>query len=132
MNPQTGEILAMVSLPSYDNNLFSGGISAEDYTRLINDPLSPLLNHAIGGEYPPGSTFKIVMANAGLEERVITPSTEFFCGGTLLLPNEFMPNDPSKAQNVLLLGTRGAWPCQPSKRPGLFVRHLFLPGRRRL
>jgi penicillin-binding protein 2 len=98
MNPQTGEILAMVSLPSFDNNLFSGGISVEDYTRLINDPLSPLLNHAIGGEYPPGSTFKIVMANAGLEEKVISPNTEFVCQGTLLLPNEFMPDDLSKAQ----------------------------------
>ncbi len=98
MNPQTGEILAMVSLPSYDNNLFSGGISMEDYRRLVNDPLSPLLNHAIGGEYPPGSSFKVIPACAGLEEKVINDKTEFTCQGTLWLPSELMPDDPSKAQ----------------------------------
>lgn len=98
MNPQNGEILAMVSLPTYDNNLFSGGISLADYQALINDPLSPLLNHAIGGEYPPGSTFKIVPAAAALEEKVITADTRLYCSGVLWLPNEFMPDDPSKAQ----------------------------------
>lgn len=98
MNPQTGEILAMVSLPSYDNNLFSGGISAEDYGRLASDPLSPLLNHAIGGEYPPGSTIKIVPASAALEEGVISPQTTFTCEGIMWLPNEFLPDDPALAQ----------------------------------
>lgn len=98
MNPQNGEVLAKVSLPSYDNNLFSGGITYEDYQRLVSDPLSPMLNHAIGGEYPPGSVFKIVPASAALEEGVITPRTTFTCGGIMWLPNQFFPNDPTQAQ----------------------------------
>ncbi|MCX7856039.1 MAG: penicillin-binding transpeptidase domain-containing protein, partial [Anaerolineae bacterium] len=55
MNPQTGEILAMVSLPTYDNNLFAEGISLEEYTRLLEDPHRPLVNHAIADQLPPGS-----------------------------------------------------------------------------
>ncbi len=58
MNPQTGEVLAMVSLPSYDNNLFVNGISQEDFDRLNNDPLAPMVNKAVGGLYAPGSTLK--------------------------------------------------------------------------
>jgi penicillin-binding protein 2 len=98
MNPQDGQILAMVSLPSYDNNLFTGGISSEDYQRLSIDPERPLVNHAISGQYPPGSTFKIVAAAAGLEEGVIELETRRSCQGELLLPNKYFPNDPTKAQ----------------------------------
>jgi len=72
MNPQTGEILAMVSLPAYDNNKFATGISAEDYSVYLNDPARPLRNHAIGDIYPPGSTFKLVTGLAALEEGVTT------------------------------------------------------------
>jgi penicillin-binding protein 2 len=98
MDPRTGEILAMVSLPSYDNNLFSGGISYEDYDRLSSDVSHPLVNHAISGQYPPGSTFKIVTAGAALQEQVIDRSTTRSCGGILLLPNKYYPGDSSKAQ----------------------------------
>ena len=98
MDPQTGAILAMVSLPSYDNNLFARGISAEDYGQLSDDPEHPLVNHAISGQYPPGSTFKIVPAAAGLEERVIDRETRLKCEGELLLPNKYFPDDPQKAQ----------------------------------
>ena len=98
MDPRTGEILAMVSLPSYDSNLFSGGISYADYAQLSDDPHRPLMNHAISGQYPPGSTFKIVAACAALEEHVVTRETRLTCQGTLLLPNKFYPDDPSKAQ----------------------------------
>jgi penicillin-binding protein 2 len=97
-NPQTGEILAMVSLPSYDNNEFSGGISPEALKALQEDPNHPLLNHAISGQYPPGSTFKIIVASAGLEEQIITANTPLHCGGILWLPNRFYPEDPSLAQ----------------------------------
>jgi penicillin-binding protein 2 len=72
MNPQTGEILAMVSLPAYDNNKFAGGISAEDYGIYLNDPAKPLRNHAIADIFPPGSTFKLVTGLAALEEGVTT------------------------------------------------------------
>jgi len=80
MNPQTGEILALVSLPSYDNNLFIGGISLEDYQALQEDPHHPLVDHALTGQYPPGSTFKIIGAAAGLEERVILQGLVIFEG----------------------------------------------------
>ena len=69
MNPQNGEILAMVSAPSYDDNEFSGGISAADYKRLLNDPDKPLVNHAISDQYPPGSTFKLVAGTGTLVRR---------------------------------------------------------------
>lgn len=98
MNPQTGEILGMVSLPSYDDNEFTGGISLETLEVLQEDPDRPLVNHAISGMFPPGSTSKIVVAAAGLEEGVITPDTHFYCGGILWLPNRFYPEDPSLAQ----------------------------------
>ncbi len=98
LNPQTGEILALVALPSYDNNLFAGGISAQDYQRLTEDPERPLVNHAIGGQYPPGSTIKIILAAAGLEEGVISPQTRLLCQGTLWLPNKYFPDDPELAQ----------------------------------
>ena len=98
MNPQTGEILGMVSLPSYDNNLFAEGISVEDYERLSSDPHHPLVNHAISGLYPPGSTFKIVPAAAALQEGVVTPEMQFTCEGTLWLPNKYFPDDPEQAQ----------------------------------
>ncbi len=98
MNPKTGEILGMVSLPSYDNNLFARGISVEDYTALLNDPARPLVNHAISGLYPPGSTFKIIPAAAALEEGIITPKTKVHDEGILWLPNQYFPDDPSQAQ----------------------------------
>ncbi|MFQ6057780.1 MAG: penicillin-binding protein 2 [Anaerolineae bacterium] len=98
MNPQTGEILAMVSLPTYDDNLFAGGISAQDYERLSSDPGRPLFNRAISGQYPTGSTFKIVPAAAGLEEKVITRQTHLFDPGVIWVPNKYAPDDPELAQ----------------------------------
>lgn len=84
--PQTGDVLAMVGFPQYDNNLFSAGISAADYTQLSEDPWRPLINHAIGGQYPPGSTFKLVTAAAALQERVVTLETRINCPGAIVLP----------------------------------------------
>ena len=72
-NPQTGEILAMVSLPNYDDNLFAGGISNAAYQKLLTDPNRPLLNFAINEQYPPGSTFKLVTGSGGLQDGKITP-----------------------------------------------------------
>ena len=73
MNPQTGEILAMVSLPAYDNNKFAGGISTEDFSIYLADPDRPLRNHAISDIYPPGSTYKLVTGIAAMEEGVTSP-----------------------------------------------------------
>ena len=75
IDPRNGEIRALVSFPSFDNNIFSGKISQEDYLKLINDPDKPLFNRAVSGEYPPGSTIKPLIASAALSEGVITPST---------------------------------------------------------
>lgn len=98
MDPRTGEILGMVSLPSYDNNLFSGGISPEDYRKLESDPHCPLVNQAISGQYPPGSTVKIVYAAAALEEGIVDKRTRLDCPGILWLPNKYFPDDPEMAQ----------------------------------
>jgi penicillin-binding protein 2 len=76
MNPQTGEVVALVSLPTYDNNLFARGISSADYQALIEDPDKPLLNHATQAHYPPGSTYKLVTGTGGLADRKITANTE--------------------------------------------------------
>ncbi|MBN1640558.1 MAG: penicillin-binding protein 2 [Anaerolineae bacterium] len=97
----TGEILAMVSLPTYDNNLFAQGIASKDFARLNTDPWHSLVNHAIGGQYPPGSTFKLVAASAALEEEVVNRWTLITCpsdSGTLWLPNKYYPDDPLLAQ----------------------------------
>lgn len=98
MDPRSGEILAMSSLPSFDNNLFSSAISQEDWARLNNDPLKPLNNYAVVGRYPPGSTFKIVPATGALQEGVVDRYQTFTCQGMLFLPSELYPNDPGKAQ----------------------------------
>jgi len=86
MNPQNGEILAMVSLPAYDNNQFAGGISAEDYAVYLNDPAKPLRNHAIADIYPPGSTFKLVTGLAALEEGVTTAGRQWPTYGCFQIP----------------------------------------------
>ncbi len=98
MNPNTGEILAMVSLPSFDNNLFSRGISPRELSLLSKDPWTPLVNHAIAGLYPPGSTYKIIPAAAALQEGVVTPETTFIDEGVLYLPNQFEPDNLDLAQ----------------------------------
>ena len=75
MNPQTGEVLALVSLPTYDNNDFARGISNADYAKLLKNKDKPLTNHAVQAHYPPGSTYKIVTGTGVLAEKEITPST---------------------------------------------------------
>jgi penicillin-binding protein 2 len=101
MRVNTGEVLAMVSLPTFDNNLFAKGISTKDFVRLNADPAHPLLNHAIAGLYPPGSTFKLVAASAALEEEIVNRWTRLTCpanSGIMLLPNKYYPDNPALAQ----------------------------------
>ncbi len=74
MNPQTGEVLALVSRPAFDPNLFVHGISEKNWKVINENPHDPLGNKAITGEYPPGSTFKIVTGTAALSEEVVTPT----------------------------------------------------------
>ncbi len=99
MNPKTGEIYAMVSLPSFDNNIFSRPVIKQaDLDAISNDPYLPQINHAFQSAFPPGSTFKVVLAAAGLQEGVITPRTIINDPGVLVLPNELAPDNPALAQ----------------------------------
>jgi penicillin-binding protein 2 len=92
MDPQTGEILALSSLPTYDNNKFAQGISSKDFSDLLNDPDKPLFFRAIKGEYPSGSTFKIVMSAATLNEGIIKEYTRFLSNGGIRIGQWFFPD----------------------------------------
>ena len=81
IEPSTGRVLALASNPSFDQNIFVGGMSYEQWDALISNPFRPMENKALQGEYPPGSTFKIVTAIAGLEEGVINENTVVECPG---------------------------------------------------
>jgi penicillin-binding protein 2 len=85
LEPGTGALLGLASLPAYDPNAFIEGIDPIAWGRLRTDPRTPLMNRAIQGQYAPGSVFKIVMAAAALEEGIITPQTTFTCRGSLYL-----------------------------------------------
>ncbi len=81
IKPDTGEILALASLPSFDPNVFSRGIQYKDWVSLIEDKKNPMLNRALQSQYPPGSTFKIITATAALEEGVIDLDKKINCTG---------------------------------------------------
>jgi penicillin-binding protein 2 len=104
LNPRNGAVLAMVSLPSYDNNLFAKAITDEAWKALTENPDLPLFNRAIGGQYPPGSTFKVLVASAALQEGTIGQRTRLGDGfdgvndGVIWLPNEYFPFDRTKDQ----------------------------------
>ena len=92
LNPKSGEVLGMVSIPSYDNNLFSQPLSSEDLRRLLEDPRRPLLNHAIGGAFPPGSIFKVITGAAALQEGVASASTQIVSTGQISVANQYDPS----------------------------------------
>lgn len=87
LDVNSGAVLAMVSTPAFDPNVFARGVSAEEWRDLVRDPATPLNNRAIQGQYPPGSTFKIVLSIAALEEGVIQPETNLLCRGSLAVGN---------------------------------------------
>lgn len=92
MNPNNGQIMALISLPAYDNNLFAQGISQEDYDKFLNNENNPLFNRAISGEMPSGSTIKPVIAAAALQENIITENTSFLSNGGLRIGQWFFPD----------------------------------------
>lgn len=94
MNPKTGEILAMVSEPTYENNRLERFIPAYYYYQLSEDPLLPLLNHAVSAAHPPGSVYKMVAAIGALNEGVVTPEQEIPCPGTISILQKYSENDP--------------------------------------
>ncbi len=81
IDPRNGEIRFLVSKPDYSPDIFNGKLSPEDAEYLFQNPSHPLMNRAIQGTYPPGSTWKMLMAIAGLQEGVISPTSTFYCGG---------------------------------------------------
>ena len=87
----TGEVLSMVSIPSYDLNSFQDGLTPEQWTALNDADRQPLRNHAIADAYPPGSTFKVVTAAAALAEGTVTPETRIHSPGQLMVDNELNP-----------------------------------------
>ncbi len=87
LDVHSGEILAFVSVPSFDPNLFTTGISHKDWLALLNNERNPLTNKAVAGQYSPGSTFKVVVALAALEAGVIDENTTFDCTGAMKLGN---------------------------------------------
>lgn len=87
LSPITGEVLAMTSHPNFDPNLFVKGFKKEDWINIAKNPFHPLQNKAIQGIFPPGSTFKLVTAVAGLEEGIIDRHTHFFCNGKKRIGN---------------------------------------------
>jgi penicillin-binding protein 2 len=89
-DPRDGGILALVSHPAYDPNLFAQGIKPADFNRLVTNPKRPLRNRAIQDRYPPGSTWKILMAVAGLEEKVVADKQALACGGGISTGGRFV------------------------------------------
>ncbi|MCB0702680.1 MAG: penicillin-binding protein 2 [Candidatus Kapaibacterium sp.] len=89
INPSNGQVLAIASSPNYDLTEFSGKISAEYYNSILNDKDKPFLDRTVNSEYPPGSSWKMLIALAGLEEGIITKSSQLFCKGGYQYGNRF-------------------------------------------
>ena len=96
MNPKTGEILAMVSYPTYENNRMARVIPSYYYEQLINDPANPLLNHAVGDTLPAGSVFKLTTAVGALNEGVVTPEQVLKTPPKITVTEKYFANDPGK------------------------------------
>jgi len=96
IQPKTGEVLAIASIPSFDNNALVKGLSQKEYSSLIADSRKPLFNRAISGIYSPGSTIKPMIAAAALQEKVIKPDTLIDdSDGRIIVPNPYDPERPS-------------------------------------
>jgi len=101
MDPQTGEILAMVSYPTYENNRMARIIPAYYYQQLNADVRNPLINQAVGAELPAGSVFKLTTAMGALNERVITPEQVITTPPEIQLANKYTPNDPGNSKTYV-------------------------------
>jgi len=91
LNPQTGGVLALTSFPNFDNNLFSQGMSEEQWQVIDKDSNNPLFNRVISGEYPTGSTIKPLIASAGLQENLISPEKNILCQGLIEVEHRYDP-----------------------------------------
>ncbi|MCA9932460.1 MAG: penicillin-binding protein 2 [Ardenticatenaceae bacterium] len=107
LNPKTGEVLAMVSYPTFDNNRFQTEVPVDYYLGLARNDYTPLVNHAISGTYPPGSTFKLVPASGAMQVGTISPERLLFDPGQITIANRFAPNDPGRAQTFVCWNREG-------------------------
>ncbi|MEK7137958.1 MAG: penicillin-binding transpeptidase domain-containing protein, partial [Patescibacteria group bacterium] len=96
IDPRDGRVLAMVNIPSYDNNIFSSPARKDEVVELLTSTSRPLFNRVVGGLYAPGSTIKPLHAVAALEEGVVEPSRQVFSPGFLNIANPYNPDQPSK------------------------------------
>ncbi len=119
MNPKTGEILALVSQPTYENNRLERIIPAYYYNQLSEDPLKPLLNHAISAMHPPGSVYKMVAAIGALNEGVVTPEQQIPCPGTISIMQKYSANDPGTPREYVGYDRDGHGMCDFIKSVGL-------------
>ncbi len=101
MNPQTGEILALVNYPTYENNRMARIIPAYYYQQLIADKRNPLLNLAVGAELPAGSVFKLVTATGGLNEGIVTPEEILKTPGKITVKQIYYANDPGRPRDFV-------------------------------
>jgi penicillin-binding protein 2 len=107
VNPKTGEILAMVSFPNYENNRMARIIPGYYYEQLSLDPDRPLFNHAISAEHPPGSVFKMAAATGALNEGVITLDKQILDPGKITIIQKFYPNDPGTPRDYVCWNRAG-------------------------
>ncbi len=92
LDAHDGGVLAMVSLPTYDNNIFTTSLNREEYEKIITDPSTPLLNRAVAGNYPFGSVFKPIVAAAALEEKIVDKNFSVISTGGVTIGNNFFPD----------------------------------------
>ena len=109
MDPRDGSILAIVSLPAFNNNEFSGGITQKNYDKYTHNPDNHLFNRAIGGAYPSGSTIKLVIAAAALQEKIITPRTAFLSTGGLQVGDRFFRDWKAGGHGITNVSKALAW-----------------------
>ena len=122
MNPKTGEILAMVSYPTYENNRMARIIPAYYYEQLIKDPTNPLLNHAVGDVLPVGSVFKLSTGIGALNEGVVTPDQIIKTPGKLDVTEKYYANDPGRPREFV------DWIYNNGQNPGGFGQLDFVHG----
>jgi penicillin-binding protein 2 len=149
MNPQTGEILALSTLPTYDSTRFTPNIPQDYYQELISDERGkPLVDHAIASTFPPGSTFKLVTSVGALNEGVIDPRQTILDPGKITIQNAFFPNDPGQSKdfvcwkpgghgrvdflhalafscNIYFYKVGGGYPGEPIREGGLGIDNLY-------
>jgi len=95
LDPRNGAVRALISLPSFDNNVFVNRALSQERALILQNTREPLFNRAVSGIYSPGSTIKPLVAIAALREGVVTPETQIFSAGTLSIPNPYVPESPS-------------------------------------